>query len=391
MAGTRRRFGGLRQLPSKRWQANYTGPNGVLYKAPKTFSAKINAEGWLADEARLIDLGLWSPPAERALLEERAKGTTFGVYAERWIGERPLRPRTKNLYRSQLDRLILPTFDNRQLAGITTQDVRTWLAGLDEGNPRQNQQTYQLFKTILGTANDDKLITENPANVRGMSKVSRKRSIRVLNPNDIERLADAMAPESRASVLVAAWCGLRWGELSELRRADVATDGAAVTVSRGVVYDTASKAFNVGEPKTAAGRRRIVVPPHVREALSKHLDEHVGPERDALLFPAPGGGHQTNDRYAYHLSRAAAAVGIEGVTPHVLRHSGATLAAQAGATVAELMGRIGHTSPAMALRYQHIASERDAEIAAAMSSRVQSKTAKAGRDKKGGKKKVVTA
>jgi integrase len=52
---------------------------------------------------------------------------------------------------------------------------------------------------------------------------------------------------------------------------------------------------------------------------------------------------------------------------HDLRHSGAVLAAQAGATLAELMARLGHSTSAAALRYQHAAQGRDKAIAAALS------------------------
>ena len=47
---------------------------------------------------------------------------------------------------------------------------------------------------------------------------------------------------------------------------------------------------------------------------------------------------------------------------HDLRHTGAVLAAQTGATLAELMGRLSHTTPGAAMRYQHAATDRDAEI-----------------------------
>jgi integrase len=52
---------------------------------------------------------------------------------------------------------------------------------------------------------------------------------------------------------------------------------------------------------------------------------------------------------------------------HDLRHTGAVLAASTGATLAELMARLGHSTPGAALRYQHAARGRDAEIAAALS------------------------
>lgn len=51
----RRKFGRIRQFNSGRWQASYTGPDGRVYIAPKTFNAKIDAEAWLTDRRREID------------------------------------------------------------------------------------------------------------------------------------------------------------------------------------------------------------------------------------------------------------------------------------------------------------------------------------------------
>ena len=67
MAGTARHrgFGWLRKLPSKRWQASYVGPDLARHYAPSTFGAKVDAEGWLADEKRLIEKDEWTPPGRR--------------------------------------------------------------------------------------------------------------------------------------------------------------------------------------------------------------------------------------------------------------------------------------------------------------------------------------
>ncbi len=69
-------------------------------------------------------------------------------------------------------------------------------------------------------------------------------------------------------------------------------------------------------------------------------------------------------RYWYAAREAA---GRPDLRVHDLRHTGAVLAAQTGATLAELMARIGHSTPQAALRYQHAARGRDAKIAAALS------------------------
>jgi len=64
---------------------------------------------------------------------------------------------------------------------------------------------------------------------------------------------------------------------------------------------------------------------------------------------------------------AREAAGRPDLTFHDLRHSGAVLAASTGATIAELMARLGHSTPAAAMRYQHAAQGRDQTIAELMS------------------------
>jgi hypothetical protein len=56
----RRGWGRIRRLPSKRWQANYVGPDLMRHNAPHTFTAKMDAERWLSDERRLIERDEWT-------------------------------------------------------------------------------------------------------------------------------------------------------------------------------------------------------------------------------------------------------------------------------------------------------------------------------------------
>ena len=66
-------------------------------------------------------------------------------------------------------------------------------------------------------------------------------------------------------------------------------------------------------------------------------------------------------------NKAREAAGRPDLRFHDLRHTGAVLAARAGATIAELMARLGHTTPAAAMIYQHAAEDRDSEIARRLS------------------------
>jgi integrase len=102
-------------------------------------------------------------------------------------------------------------------------------------------------------------------------------------------------------------------------------------------------------------------------AIEAHLSKHVGPEDDALLFPAKHGDHLAPATLYGWYYPARAKAGRKDLRWHDLRHSGAVLAAATGATLAELMARLGHSTPAAAMRYQHAAQGRDREIAAALS------------------------
>lgn len=354
MARKRRGFGRLRQLPSGRWQAQYIGPDTKLHKAPRTYANEHDAEGWLAAERRKIDLGTWGAV-------ERSDGITVEKYADRWLEQRQLRPRTKQLYKSMLDRLILPDLGDTKLVKLTPARVREWHSDLGDDTPTRNAHAYSLLHAICATAVADELLDGNPCRIAKASQTKRRHKVEVLTPAELDKLAKKMPAPLQLTVTLAAWCGLRWGETSELRRKDIERDCSALHVRRAVTYRDG--AVHVGEPKTAAGIRTVNVPPHIRPALKKHLAEHVGKDGDSLLFTGSAGGHIRHYEYQYPWEKARKAIGKPNFRVHDLRHVGAVLAAQSGATTAELMHRLGHTTPQMALRYQHVAENRDALIA----------------------------
>lgn len=120
------------------------------------------------------------------------------------------------------------------------------------------------------------------------------------------------------------------------------TGGAFAQVTR-VAISLVRRLFRVAQEVTGLeGQRRetkVGQPLQIR-------DGHMAP---ATLYKV------------YYPARAAA--GRTDLRWHDLRHTGAVLAAQTGATLAELVGRLGHSTPGAAMRYQHAAADRDAEIA----------------------------
>ena len=116
------------------------------------------------------------------------------------------------------------------------------------------------------------------------------------------------------------------------------------------------------EPKSGSSRK-INLPPELVPMIEDHLATYVGTDPDALMFTSPEGHPLRHTKFRHVWLAACAKAGVTGLHLHDLRGSGATWAAQGGATLAELMHRLGHKTPHVAIRYQHATDERDQAIA----------------------------
>lgn len=347
-------FGSIRRLPSGRLQARYLGPDGIRYPAPVTFDKETYARDYLDGVHVDIQRGRWvSPNAPKP-----AEPATLRAYTEQWMaGRTKLAARTRHEYEGILRRHILPSLGDTPLPAVTPSVVRGWHAGLATG-PTAKAAAYSLLRTILSTAVADELLTANPCRVVGAGSVKRARTIRPATLAELDAIVAALPPRHRLLAVLTAWTALRFGEVTELRAGDVDAMTGILRVRRGVVW-VGGKAV-VKTPKSVAGIRDVAVPPHVLTPLLAHLE---GKAPKALLFPAAGGGHLPPSSLRTYWVPAVTSAGRPDLRFHDLRHTGATLAAGAGATLAELMARLGHSTPSAALRYQHAAAGRDRIIA----------------------------
>lgn len=377
MAGTRghRSFGYVRRLPSKRWQASYLGPDGARHAAAFTFDTRLDADAWLVAERRLIDGRTWQPPKTRAAAMDAAS-ITLAAYAETWLAQRTLKPRTIAHYRSLIERLIVPTFGSVRVDKLTPPAVRAWWASLDSSTPTQNAHGYALLKAICATAVDDDLLAANPCRVRGAGQARRVSRTEPASLDELTTLVAALPEQYRLMTLLASWCALRFGELIELRRSDLDLRRGIVRVHRAAVW--VDGAVVVGSPKSAAGVRDVALPPHLIPVVREHLQAMTFAGRDALLFPSAGDPrrHMRPGTLAKVFTPARSAAGRPDLRFHDLRHTAAVMATATGASLAEVMARLGHSSPGAAMRYQHAARGRDQAIAASLSALAEAGDAK---------------
>jgi integrase len=362
-----RGWGHIRKLPSGRFQASYMDPHAkeVRHYAPMTYTARVDAEHWLIDERRSMELKRWVAPAQRRA-EAKIKSESVADYTERWIAERKLRPRTREGYESKLRlHIAAKALGRTPIAALTPQVVRSWYSGLGDVHRTRNAHAYAMLHAVCATAVGDGLLKANPCQITGTMTTPTKRQSVVPTIPQLAALAAGVPERFTALILLKAWCGLRWGEVTELRRKDIDGDAEVVYVSRGVTHRKRKCHIDSTKQKKA---HVVVIPPHIRADLKRHLDVNVAKDGEALLFPPTRDGCHLNDRvFRDYLDPALVKAGIkDGMRVHDLKHFAGTQTARV-ASLAETMSRMGHSTVKASLVYQQVVSGRDAEVAAALS------------------------
>lgn len=337
-------------MRSGRWQLLIRDPVSGKQIGLGTYADRDLAErdgiNAVADQNR----GLWHDP--------RSGEITVADHMARWLSQSRRTGRHGVRYSREAERLagvfILPSLGRLMLVDLRPSIIAGWYNGqvadqLEKAGKvgLQPAKAYRLLHAALADAVAAELIPRNPA-VSRSAGVERSPERPLLEPAQIEAIADEIVPWWRGTVLVAAWCALRFGEVAAMRRRDVDLLHATLTIPKA---------------KTMAGVRKVAVQAGLVPVLEEQLGRWSAPGPDGLVFVGPKGGPMNPGNFTRDFRRAADAVGLAHVHFHDLRHAGGTFAAQSGATERELMARLGHSSPEAARRYQHAAERRDREIA----------------------------
>jgi integrase len=202
----------------------------------------------------------------------------------------------------------------------------------------------------METAVDDERIRRNPCRIDGAGQEESDERPVIPLPV-VFAIADALPVRYRALVLLATFAQLRLGELAGLTRDRIDLDRCEVRIT---------------DAKSPAGNRTVTFPAEIVPELRFHLDHHAAPGRSGLVFVGPKGGMLRRNNFNPIWRAACIACGVPDAHFHDTRHTGGTLAAIKGATIKELMARLGHSSPRAAMIYQHATLERDKVIAAGL-------------------------
>ncbi len=329
-----------------------------------------DAERQLGHVLADVDRGTWQPAVAVAPPAEPDPVQTFHEYAEQWWLEHEgdWLKSTQADYRWRLEAHLLPFFGTSALTAITIAEVDRYkahkLAEVDGLSGESINKTLMILSAILDTAEERELIPKNPARgKRRRVKARKPRRTYLDTAGQIVALLDAAGDldvaaredsrpepglvERRALLAAYVFGGLRTGEALDLRWRDV---------------DLAAGRLRIGKAKTDAGRRDVRLAPLLRDELLDLKVRAPDTSPDRYVFGTAKGRRQgaSNIRRRVlakavehanaRLEEAGEPPLSEGLEIRSLRRTFASVLYATGASPAEVMAQMGHTTPGLALR-----------------------------------------
>lgn len=346
----------------RKWRVRWRDDLGKS-RQKKGFRTKRSAELWKADLDVKTARGEWVDPG--------LGKQTIGMLGERWFSQQAhLKPTTRHNLRLWYARHVEPKWGERAVGSIKPSEVRAWITDLTtpvarvEGgkavldtarNPVMEsvgvptiERAVGIFRQLCDLAVEDGLIVASPASrvkVPQRQPVSRPH----LTHSQVELLASAIGERHRLIVELLAYTGLRWGEFAALQVQDFDMLRRRIHVRRGVTEVKGKLHF----ASTKSGRVRAVpFPSGLAEPLARQME---GKGRDDLVFTTAAGAVLRNTTFRPRVFNPAVkrCQAVDPTFPpvriHDLRHTAASLAIQAGASVKTLQRMLGHASARLTL------------------------------------------
>ena len=326
----------IQTTPNGKHQVRYKDGSG-RHRA-KTFEKKAHATAFLHSVQSDIDAG-------RHIIAERGS-TLVPEWVQEWHdGRVDIAPSTRSRAQGIITGHITPKWSRKKIGDVQHADVQRWVSELlDAGqSPRSAKKIVNVLSQALDAAVKDRRLTANPAEGVRFPRAKPRAKI-YLSADQVERLAAVVDDRQRVIVYVLAYTGLRWGELAGLRVKDLDPTRRRLRVEQTIVDDNGRALV---KPPKDNEIRSVPAPRFVIDML---VEQSQGLGQDDLLFRSPRGGplRNRNERVRW-FDAAAEAIGEPDLTPHGLRHTAASLAISAGASVLAVQRMLGHSSATVTL------------------------------------------
>jgi len=294
---------------------------------------------------------------------ELTASSSFRHLVEVWLAdldlEDKLAPSTRALYERNMEKLVMPAFENYALREITVRKVDQFIKTLASTKSYSTaKQARTVLSLVLGLAVRYDALRENPVrDIARMRKPPSQAMALTLAQIDAIRAAvhgwrrgagfSGPPPDGQLEQIIEIMLGTsaRIGEVLAIRKCDVDVTVSPATVRIcGTIISPASKpTYRQPQPKTERSTRVVSVPSFAAEVLRERLVVVAQEDAEHLLFFSRNHTPLTTNNIRRRLRTILSEVGIEGVTPHSFRRTVATVLDRAsGADLAAEM--LGHTS-----------------------------------------------
>lgn len=372
-----RKFGKIQKLPSGRYRASYTIA-GVTHNAKKLFEHEVTAENWLLEEQNEIKRAElygeeWKPPAAR-----EQESITVKELIDLWLTNSSTlkKESSRATHRRRLHSRVLrdsfPGFEslaNERVIDVDRVRIVRWWQQVQKAWPDQqvtNVGAYKNLHTAFSYAVESlNIIDANPVKIKGASALPKSavKDRELVSVEEAKIIADNIYPRLRVPFLVLQWCGLRLGELLELRRKDIIDKAGVMTIrvrrNAQRIKNPATDRYEMvpSTPKTEAGIRDIVIPGKVAVEVREHLSTYVGDDPEALLVTTENGKRYLDTSFRTRFKKAAEIAGRPDITPHDMRRFyGTMLVNSSGIGIEEARKLMGHETTEQLMEYQRVSA-----------------------------------
>jgi integrase len=304
------------------------------------------------------------------------------AWRETWVN---LEPKTRAGYESILRRHLLPEFGSRRVSAITPERVQAYVNRLATSKaPGTVSGIYRVLHNALNAAVRQRMLTVNPCTGVRLPRQVKQDHV-YLTAAEVQKLADAITPHYRTLIYMAAYTGLRAGELGALRRRDLDLLRGTLHV-RQALKDINSKHLPPDQKGLIFGstknheHRVVSLPAFLKSMLAEHLTRAPlslsgGAGPDALVFTTTQGHPIRHGLFYRRQFKPAVKAALPHYAPpnartlrfHDLRHTCASLSIAAGAHPKLISARLGHSSIQITLdRYGHLFPSVEAALAEAL-------------------------
>ena len=295
-----------------------------------------------------------------AFVDPRLAQTCVGEWVRRWSDAHDVGAGTWAKYDSHLRNHILPRFGEAELGEIGRMTVKAWVKALRRALAEPTvQDVVSLFSTIMNEAVDEGLIAANPCRrLRINTGAGDERP--TATPEQVSLIAGRARLMDRVMMIMAAYGGMRWGELAGLqwRRVDLDSGQLSVDGKDGALHEVGGT-LSLGPPKTKASVRTVHLPPFLVELLVELRESHAGAR---YVFTAVEGGWHRRANFRRRVWLSAVAGDVKrgwdpialGLHFHDLRHTHNTWLIEDHVPDVLRHRRMGHRQKGVSGIYSHV-------------------------------------